>query len=334
MKFQDLSPKEVFKMSFFIIPRTKGQTQNKPASKEIDYNSMPEADVLLDYVELRHSKGLGTNIPVIGLSGTGKSSVTLRLCQLYIERKKAKGQNVKLWRTNSTLQVVTAVRDSSPEDTIAIEELGVLFPSRRAMSSDNVNAGAIFDTIRKKRLVVIMNCPIWNTFDSHLRALSHVLVETLAINKQEQVVISKFHRLQTNPRSGQTYFHTFQRKGRDVLLMYTRMPDKVLWETYEKEKDAFMDNLYTRLSLKHEKKIQKENKELGIIPTNKEERRPLTAIQRETMEVLAHHTFKEASKILKKDMSTLHEYKTYAEKKGYYLDEFRDNALGEQKDDK
>jgi hypothetical protein len=239
---------------------------------------------------------------------------------------------INIWRSNSTFEFVKNVRRSSLKDVITIEEVSVLFPSRRAMAGDNVDMGAIFDTIRKKQLVIISNCPIWGSLDSHMRALGHVLVETLSVLKSKGVVVSKFHRLQTNPRSGITYFHPFQRNGKDVIKLFTRMPDKETWIEYEKEKDEFMDNLYTKLEHRQKKKIDKERKEMGLPPEKSTDRKPLTAIQEQTMQVLANHTYTEASKILGKKTSTLHECKTLAEKKGYTLEEFRNNAIGEEED--
>jgi NH3-dependent NAD+ synthetase len=66
-------------MGFLLIPRKP----QKKVSEEIDYDNLPEADVVVNYLIDRQIKGLGTNIFVIGLSGTGKSSQTLRLAELY-----------------------------------------------------------------------------------------------------------------------------------------------------------------------------------------------------------------------------------------------------------
>jgi hypothetical protein len=165
-----------------------------------------------------------------------------------------------------------------------------------------------------------------------MRALGHVLVETLSVLKSKGVVVSKFHRLQTNPRSGVTYFHPFTRNGKDVIKLFTRMPEKETWEAYEKEKDDFMDKLYTKLEHKQQKKVDKERKELGLPPENSADRKPLTAIQERTMQVLANHTFTEASQILGRKTSTLHECKTLAESKGYTLEEFRNKPIREVED--
>jgi DNA-binding CsgD family transcriptional regulator len=303
-----------------LLPYTATRVRD---DEEIDYDSLPEADVIVNYTNERLKKGLGTNIFVIGLSGTGKSSVSLRLGELI---KQSRDDKPSILQSDSVFKLVKNVRASKEGDIIVIEEISVLFPSRRAMSGDNVDVGSIFDTIRKKMLVLISNCPLWTTVDSHMKALGHLLVETLKINKTQSVVISKFHRLQTNPRSGNTYFHTMVRDGTDIRLMYTRLPEKGRWEDYEKEKDEFMDRLYTKLEAKQKKKIEKENKELGIDqPTwenRPEDRKKLTDKQRRSMELLANNTYKVTAEKMGVTIGTIKNNKKLAEKKGYCLEEF------------
>lgn len=239
-------------------------TRKRP--EKIDYLQYPESDVVVGHINFRFSKGLGTNVFVIGLSGTGKSSTSQRLGELINESRDNK---YNVFIVDSLLSFVKAVRESVEGDIIVIEEVSVLFPSRRSMAQENVAMGAIFDTVRKKRLAIISNCPIWGSVDSHMRALGHLLIETLRVNKTQKIVISKFLRLQTNPMSGKTYFHTFQRDGRDIKMMYTRMPDKKKWDEYERQKEEFMSSLYSKLEAKQKKKEEKEDKKIRTIPEPK-----------------------------------------------------------------
>jgi len=232
-------------------------TEKKKKSKLFNYLKYPEADIILNETNRRFKKGLGTNIFVIGLSGTGKSSTSQRLGELINESRDNK---FEVYIVDSLLNFVKAVRNSKEGDSIVIEEVSVLFPSRRAMAKENVAVGSIFDTVRKKRLCIISNAPIWGSIDSHMRALGHIIIETLVIKKSMKIVISKFHRLQTNPKSGKTYTHTFQRNGRDIRIMYTKMPNKEKWDEYEKQKEEFMDKIYKKLQHIQEAKDKKELK--------------------------------------------------------------------------
>lgn len=223
--------------------------------QQINYANLPEADLVINRIERRHRQGLGTNLYVIGLSGTGKSSTSQRLGELIQEVREIKPE---VFLVDSLLDLLKAIRIARIGDVVIIEEVSVLFPSRRSMAGENVAVGKIFDTIRKKQIVIISNAPLWNTIDSHMRAMAHVLIETLKINKTQKIVISKFFELQTNPSSGKTYRHTMKRDGRDVTRMFTKMPNLERWDAYEKEKDVFMDEMYKLLEAKQKKKMDKE----------------------------------------------------------------------------
>lgn len=221
----------------------------------------PESDVVVNEVGKRLRKGLNTNIFIIGLSGTGKSSTSLRLAELITDQRKAEsGEEHEIFIIDSLLELLKAIRSSKPGGVIIAEEVSVLFGSRRAMAKENVSIGKVLDTCRKRRLTIISNAPIWKSIDSHMRGMGHLIVETLKINQKEKIVVSKFHRLQTNPGSGKTYKHTMKRAGRDVSRMYTRMPTAEKWAKYEKQKDQFMDELYHRLEREEITKRKKEDK--------------------------------------------------------------------------
>lgn len=225
-----------------------------------DITDGPESDVVVNHINSRLKKGLNTNIYVIGLSGTGKSSTSQRIAELVNENREGK---TGIYIVDSLLELLKAIRNSKQKDVIIIEEVSVLFPSRRAISIENVSIGKVMDTIRKKLLCIISNAPIWNSIDSHMRAMGHIVIETLRINRKKQVVISKFHRLQTNPGSGKTYKHTMRRKEREVQRMFTRMPSLEKWEAYERNKDRFMDQLYQDLQHRQKMKQNKMDKEMG-----------------------------------------------------------------------
>ena len=243
----------------------------------IDFSQLPESDVIVNEVMSRFNKGLGTNIFVIGLSGTGKSSTCIRETELIQEAHAKEGRKIKITIVDDLVSLIEAVRNSNLGDAIIPEEASVLFPSRRSMSGENVAVNKIFDTVRKKQLVIIANAPILGSIDSHMRALGHIMIETLRIYKTQKVVVSKTLKMQTNPRSGKTYFHRFQRKGREVHRIYTRMPNLELWKKYEKDKDTFMDELYKNLKHDQEVKKQKRNKEINKFSNRTTITEPTTA---------------------------------------------------------
>ncbi len=220
------------------------------------YDKMKEADVVVRYIKSRFVRGKGTNIFIIGLSGTGKSSASQRIGELVIEARPK--ENLKMFIVDSLLKLIEAVKQTKLGDIIVIEEVSVLFPSRRAMGGENVAVGKIFDTIRKKKVCLISNCPLWHSVDKHMRSMGDIMIQTLNINRRKGVVISKFFRLQTHPATSKTYTHTMTRDGFDVALMITRMPNLVRWNEYEADKDKFIEEMYEELK---QKQLKKEGKQ-------------------------------------------------------------------------
>jgi ABC-type dipeptide/oligopeptide/nickel transport system ATPase component len=252
----------------FLIPLKQIERKKK---KVIDFSKVPEAKLLIDYIENRQRKGLGTTTFVVGLSGTGKSSTCQRLGELIKERR----QDAEVFIVDSLLSLLSAIRKTKHGDVIIVEEISVLFPGRRAMARDNLYIGKIMDTLRKNQIVLLTNAPIWRSIDGHMKSMGHVIVQTLKIYKKQKVVYSKFHLIQTNPLSGKPYFHTFQNeKNQDVNRLYTKMPNLERWDEYEKQKDEFIDKLYKRMQNITKKQEDKLDKEMGIQSTSLENLNP------------------------------------------------------------
>ena len=270
----------------------------------IDFSKIPESDVIVNEIWRRYKKGLGSNILVIGLSGTGKSSTSIREGELTQQKFLEEDIIINMYIVSSLLQFIEIVRKSKLGDIIIIEEVSVLFPSRRAMAKENVSINKIFDTVRKKQLVIISNAPILNSIDSHMRSMAHIIIETLKIYKTQKVVVSKTLRMQTNPRSGKTYFHRFQRKGRDVHRIFTRMPNGNIWQEYENNKDKFLDKLYDILKFEQETKEKKLNKDMNKDAEREAKARPTTA------ELRAHHLVRIEGKTLR-ETAKLMGYKSH-----------------------
>lgn len=235
--------------------------------QKLDFNNMPESDVIINHTISRLKRGLYTLILITGLPGTGKSSTSQRYAEL-IYQQQGQGDFTSADVVDSLLELLRRIKKiKSAGEIIVIEEVSVLFPSRRAMSRDNVDIARVLDTIRKKEVILISNAPIFKTVDNHFRSMANILVETIRINKTNKIVVSKAWKLQTNPGSGQTYKHTFQRQGRGVKRMFTKLPNKETWKDYETKKDKFMTKLYDRLEIEadiREKKLIKQ-KPLSLI---------------------------------------------------------------------
>ena len=232
--------------------------------KTNDLLKKPEADLVVNYVLNRKKKGLYTLIFVAGLPGSGKTSTCFRLGELLTEKYYGKNLMTVDKILDSFLDLTKFVIDADPKKlcVAVIEEVSVLFPSRRAMSGVNVDLARLLDTCRKKQVVLLANAPLWTSIDGHMKSMGSVYIETKKIYRQAKIVYSKMFRLQTNPRTGKTYTHSLHRGDKDVRKMYTKMPNTTEWEKYEGRKDKFMEKLYDRLTIREKKRIAKEDKEI------------------------------------------------------------------------
>lgn len=298
--------------------------------KKIDFVSMvkntKEAEVLINYLKYRFKRGYSTLILVIGGRGTGKSSTCYRLSEIINEELNPLREKIGLGKkelgtmADSHLKFMSFVKHSELGDDCILEEISVLYPSRRAMGEENVAISKVFDIIRKKRLIIFANCPVALTADKNIRLSANVLLKTYKIIKSEEVVLSQMWKQQPNYFKGDVFPHKFTKNGKVLDFMYTKMPNKETWKGYEGDKDTFIDEEYDKLIKKAENKRDKELKELGYAPI---ERKPLTEMQEKVMKVRANNTGKETAEILNMDEKKVSRNKILSEKKGYRLEEFK-----------
>jgi len=298
--------------------------------KKIDFVSMVkssgEASMMLNFLIYRFKKGFSSLILVIGARGTGKSSTCYRLSEKYNEtlnpiREKEGLEKREFGKlVDSHLGLIEFVKNAQMGDDCVLEEISVLYPSRRSMSNDSVGVSQVFDIIRKKRLVIYANTPMALSADKNIRSSANAMIQTYKIIKGEQVVLSRFWKLQPNFLTGKIYMHGFRRKGKKIDFMYTKMPDKDSWKEYEVKKDNFIDETYAKLLRKAEVKNEQELKKYGY---GKLQRKPLTDKQKRVMELLVDNNGIEVAKILGITPTSVSQSKVLAETKGYTLEEFK-----------
>lgn len=228
----------------------------------IDFKNIEEAGAIRKEILRVYWSGKMNIIQVIGLPGTGKSWACLRLGELISEDLHKADYKIGVKNVaDNLLDLLKFVRGIKKEGEILIlEEIGVWLSSKRAMSTDNVDAAKVWDTLRKKRVIVITNNPINKDVDKKLMAMSSMMIQTLSLNKGEGICMLKPMRLQTNPDTAKTYRHRLHQHGFDVHRCWVGRPDDQLCKDYEDSKDSFLDKLYSRLEKKHQ---EREDKELG-----------------------------------------------------------------------
>jgi len=250
-----------------------------------DLKQLPESDLVINYIIDRWKKGLYTLILIGGLPGSGKSSTCIRLAELIQEKITGENNLGVEDIADNFLDFIKFVKDANPQKvcTGIVEEVSVLFPSRRAMSSDNVDVAKILDTCRKKKVILFANAPVWTSIDSHMRTMANVYIQTIKVYKKAGIVYSKCYKIQTNPQTGKTYTHNFKRNKKDVNRMYTKHASKEIWFNYENKKDLFLDELYSKTEARALSKQNKEDKLLNKNKPNKISQRDMEIYVRKSM---------------------------------------------------
>jgi len=236
--------------------------------KSVDWSKLDEGGAVVRYVHRNWNKGLLTMVKFIGLSGMGKSYASIRCAELLA--KSIHGDNYKIQERNiikNLLQLIRFIRGVKTRgEIIIIEEMSVLFPSRRSMSGINVDANAIIDTVRKKGIIMLCNYPLNHTVDSHIEAMCCLEVVAVQLNKSAGICLCRPFILQTNPQIPKTYYHKLiDKEGNEVDSIFFRLPSKELINPYENEKDNLMENLYELLEAKEHKRQALMDKSLGMI---------------------------------------------------------------------
>ena len=296
------------------------------------FKDKPEADKIIGFLKYRFKRGFATIILVIGARGTGKSSTCYRLSELINKelnpiREKQNLEKREIGKlVDSHLKNIEFIKNAQDGDDCILEEISVLYPSRRSMSDENVGFSQVLDIIRKKRLIIFANCPMALSSDKNIRSSANALILTEKIIKSEGIVVSRFWKNQPNYLSGKIYLHKFTREGVELDYMYTKKPDSKHWDIYEKKKDDFIDSQYERLLKKAELKQEAELKMLGYA---KIERKPLTDKQKRVMEVRATHSGKETAVLIGLNEPNVSKYMKASIKKGYSLEEFKKDNQNE-----
>lgn len=288
-----------------------------------------EGELILKHILKVYAVGKFPLIKVIGHPGTGKSGFCIRLGELI--NKKIHGvEKMEVEDIIDNLEdLIKKVIDTkeSEQKVVIIEEMSTLFNNRRFMQQENITANSVFDTMRKKKMIVIGNYPISKTVDTHIEKSFNCEVETLRLDKANKQYFAKAKILQTNPGTGKTYSHFFKDEtGSDVSYFAFNWCDKETFEKYDEGKDRFMKELYENLMLKAQKKKMENDKLRAVIngtaPLNP--RKVLTERQEIILRKVAEGlNYTQIAKELNITQPAVSQAFNYAMLKGYSPDDFR-----------
>lgn len=129
---------------------------------------------------------------------------------------------------------------------LVLDEIGVDVDSRGAMTVQNRVSTEFFEIFRKLNLCVILTLPYAEMLDKRLRQLSHAVLLTHHIDRENNQVVLKPLHLDPNFQSGKVYTKYARKRIDNRVKKITRLrvgkPSVQLIHKYEKLKDDFINN--------------------------------------------------------------------------------------------
>lgn len=283
-----------------------------------------EAELIIKHLLFIYKKGRFPMIKVLGHPGTGKSGACMRIAELLNLRLHGTCSFDPQYIVDNLEDLVEVIIRTKPSDkrVIVIEEMSSLFNNRRFMGKDNVAANKIFDTMRKKGMIVIGNYPIDKTVDSHIEKLFNVSLEVINLDKINKKYFLRAIILQTNPGTGKTYTHLFKNdRGFDVRFFNLSWCDPDTFAAYDEGKDVFMKELYENIL---NKKRAERAKEVLVSNQIKNGLKPLTENQKQVMQALGSgKKLEDIAKATNRSVSAIRTARDLSFKKGYKIEDFQ-----------
>jgi ABC-type oligopeptide transport system ATPase subunit len=277
-------------------------------------------------------------ISVIGQTGSGKTYTAISICEIM---SKMDGVPFGIDNVVFSLRELMDLINSGKlkrGSKIIFDEPQVSISAREFQSEANKVFNYLLSTFRHRNLTLFFCTPFETLLDKNSRRLFHARFETMSINRNNNTCRIKPRFIEYSDFKTDAYRKQLivmlkdeNGRGRSQKLFYWDVPkpSNKLIELYEQKKLEFTNNLNKNIS-ERLKRFDESGKSLTA--EHKDEvvkRKPLTPTQERVMNVLASikesNKFERASEILKISMSAIHKNKTLAEKKGYVVEEFKEN---------
>ena len=266
----------------------------------------------LKHILNRINDGKNAIVLTVGVTGSGKSWVNLRMAELLmvIQGKIFDTANRTFFKLKTFL-AYTNLKDVSPGDVSVSEELGVSMGSRQWQK--NVDYSQLLQTFRDLGLVSFLNVPFKTMIDKHARLLSHFQIEMMG-RKASQNVIKMFI-LQHNPSASSESKTTYRkylrvlktnewgfRKMKPIKKLYWNKPSKDVLDIYLPMQSQFKSEIRLGLEVRAKKSSEEDVKTTRIGKITDED------VERLTLKGL---TIKEMASLLAVSEATIFRHKAH-----------------------
>lgn len=197
-----------------------------------------------------HNELNSQQLMIIGMTGTGKSTTGLEFCCIMDPEFEKNPEKRIVFTPEKFLELVNS--DLPAGSAILCDEIGSWLSSRDWYSIQNKLMSIVLETYRFKQLFVIWTVPNIRMIDVNLRDLCHATIETLAIDRKNNVCKCKFKYRQVNPMTGKSYdkFPVIRNK-KNELVTVTRInvhrPPKRVEDIYLDMKRKHLNKVYKEI---------------------------------------------------------------------------------------
>ena len=243
------------------------------------FDNVGESIEIVKYLMHRYYRDVLSVVIFYGGGGRGKSYGSMRLGELLSFQI---GYDCNFDETNVVDNLLDLLRfvKTHVHCVLVCEEASVLFSNRRFMGNENVTMNKIIDTLRKRKIILILNYPVLKSVDTHLLQSACLAIQCLQIYKSKGVCLVKPIILQPDPYTGKIYRHHIMDEKGDIDVCIFRKPSDKLIKAYEKNKDLFINKLYLDLEAKHQVALNKEK------PTTLILKKELTPIEQDVSKLI------------------------------------------------
>lgn len=277
-------------------------------------------------------------ISVVGKTGSGKTLSAISICEIMSKMDKVPF-NVNEHVVFSLKELMDLINSGKLKrgSKIVCDEFQCSISARDFQSKANKVFNYLLTTFRHLNLTLFFCTPFETLLDKNTRKLFHARFETMSINRDNQTCRLKpryleYSDFKTEPYRKQLIVCYKDKDGfnKSQKLFYWDVPRPNIEceRIYEKKKVAFTTMLNRNISIELESKKGLTSEPLEV--KNNVKRKDLTKSQERVMKVLSNikesNRFERASEILGISLNAIHQNKVLAEKKGYRLEEFKENG--------
>jgi len=295
------------------------------------YKGSPKPHSWCRWMSARTMRKNNSNLVVVpGMTGSGKTWSAISICETMSKMSGVPFPIDNIVFSLTELMMLINSGKLKRGSCIIFDEPQASISSKDFQSKANKVFNLLVTTFRHRNYSLFFCTPFENLLDKSTRRLFHCKFETMSINPNEKTCRLKPRQIEYSDYNSKIYrkmmlvrFKDKNGLNRSEKLSYWDVPKPSddMVELYEAKKLEFTTNLNKNI-MKSLEEFDNSGKSMTS-DSERDRRKPLTDRQEEVMKVLANHTFTEAVDILDSSLGTLHEHKKQGMKKGYTLEEFK-----------